>query len=188
MDSFKDFELQIPRSAPLEYRVSFDTQKDLKAIVFLIGGFGANANMSFFDFEREVVAKEFPVLCVQVLYHCFCARVSITKDYNPEPIMQEGDLKILQKVASICGVSKVQDVADFSSKLALIDEALGVLKAKGELEEEFRALFHTDFDPLRGEYQNYGLLPALDHIATLKDLLKRPEFSHLNRGGGKIPT
>ena len=187
-DSFWDMELKIPRTAPLEYRVSYDDGKKLKAIVFLIGGLGANANMSLFDLEREVVAREFPVLCVQVLYHCFCARPSITQGYNPKLQMQEIDRESLQKVAQICGVEN-QNAKDFAPQLKSIDAALEGLKARGELERDFRAVFSCDLYPTRNEYQNYALLPALDHIAALKDLIKRPEFQNLAvEGGGGVAS
>ncbi len=54
----------------------------MKAIVFIIGGFGANANISFLDFDREYIAKNFDVVG-HVFYHCFCARQSIDQKYNP---------------------------------------------------------------------------------------------------------
>ncbi|ENJ6153011.1 DUF2920 family protein, partial [Campylobacter jejuni] len=44
IDSCDDVELGIKRTSKLEYRISYDDEKDIKAIVFIIGGYGANAN------------------------------------------------------------------------------------------------------------------------------------------------
>ncbi|ELU1699694.1 DUF2920 family protein, partial [Campylobacter coli] len=74
IDSCDDVELNIKRTSKLEYRISYDDEKDIKAIVFIVGGFGANANISFLDFDREYIAKNFDVVAVHVFYHCFCAR------------------------------------------------------------------------------------------------------------------
>ncbi|MGU5519825.1 DUF2920 family protein [Campylobacter jejuni] len=35
------------RTSKLEYRISYDDEKEIKAIVFIIGGYGANANIYF---------------------------------------------------------------------------------------------------------------------------------------------
>ncbi|EAI6117351.1 DUF2920 family protein, partial [Campylobacter coli] len=51
IDSCDDVELGIKRTSKLEYRISYD-EKEIKAIVFIIGGYGANANISFLDFDR----------------------------------------------------------------------------------------------------------------------------------------
>ena len=72
--SCDDVELGIKRKSKLEYRISYDETKELEAIVFIIGGFGSSANLSFMDFTRQNLAKNFPILAVNVLYHCFSNR------------------------------------------------------------------------------------------------------------------
>ncbi len=72
IDSCDDVELGIKRTSKLEYRISYDDEKDIKAIVFIVGGFGANANISFLDFDREYIAKNFDVVgtCFLSLFLC----------------------------------------------------------------------------------------------------------------------
>ncbi|ECR3096338.1 DUF2920 family protein, partial [Campylobacter jejuni] len=46
-----------------------------------------------------------------------------------------------------------------------------------------------DFIPPNGDYQNYGIMAAIDHINALKDLVKRfPKFADLPKiyGGGVL--
>ncbi|HEC1788442.1 TPA: DUF2920 family protein, partial [Campylobacter lari] len=76
IDSCDDVELGIKRKNKLEYRISYDDEKTMKAIVFIIGGYGANIDLSIMDFNREFVAKKFDVVAVNVLYHCFSCRIN----------------------------------------------------------------------------------------------------------------
>ncbi|MBZ7959053.1 DUF2920 family protein, partial [Campylobacter molothri] len=71
ISSCDDVELNIKRTSKLEYHMTYDDEKQMKAIVFVIGGYGANANISFLDFDREYIAKKFDVVVVNVFYHCF---------------------------------------------------------------------------------------------------------------------
>ncbi|ELZ6743529.1 DUF2920 family protein, partial [Campylobacter coli] len=81
IDSCDDVELGIKRTSKLEYRISYDDEKDLKAIVFVIGGYGANANIYFLDSYRNYIAKNFDVATINVFYHCFCQRRSDVEKY-----------------------------------------------------------------------------------------------------------
>ncbi|EAI2189880.1 DUF2920 family protein, partial [Campylobacter jejuni] len=82
IDSCDDVELNIKRTSKLEYRISYDDEKEIKAIVFIIGGYGANANIYFLDSYRNYIAKNFDVVAVHVFYHCFCQRRSDVEKYS----------------------------------------------------------------------------------------------------------
>ncbi|HEC1794727.1 TPA: DUF2920 family protein, partial [Campylobacter lari] len=43
INSCDDVELNIKRESKLEYRITYDDSKQMKAIVFMIGGAGSNA-------------------------------------------------------------------------------------------------------------------------------------------------
>ncbi|MCW1370840.1 DUF2920 family protein, partial [Campylobacter jejuni] len=89
-------ELGIKRTSKLEYRISYDDEKDIKAIVFIVGGFGANANISFLDFDREYIAK-FDVVAVHVFYHCFCHRRSNVEKYSAITMFTKEDVSNLSQ-------------------------------------------------------------------------------------------
>lgn len=74
IDSCDDVELNIKRTSKLEYRISYDDEKDIKAIVFIVGGFGANANISFLDFDREYIAKNFDVVVIPCFLSLFLCK------------------------------------------------------------------------------------------------------------------
>ncbi|ELO9189129.1 DUF2920 family protein [Campylobacter jejuni] len=188
IDSCDDVELNIKRTSKLEYRISYDDEKDLKAIVFIAGGFGANANISFLDFDREYIAKNFDVVVVHVFYHCFCARQSIDQKYNPKLIPNQDDLERVNGILKNINLGHLSINKDnFEQIIPLIEQKVNEMKQAGLVDESQKIELSCDFIPPNGDYQNYGIMAAIDHINALKDLVKRfPEFADLPKiyGGG----
>ncbi|EAI0326518.1 DUF2920 family protein [Campylobacter jejuni] len=188
IDSCDDVELGIKRTSKLEYRISYDDEKDIKAIVFIVGGFGANANISFLDFDREYIAKNFDVVVVHVFYHCFCARISNNKKYSASISFMEEDLLSLSKILLDFGINPQNlDCKNSTKYYELLIQHIITLKSQGKLAQNYQAKFTSTFIPPNGDYQNYGIMAAIDHINALKDLVKRfPKFADLPKiyGGG----
>ncbi|EOJ0833692.1 DUF2920 family protein [Campylobacter jejuni] len=188
IDSCDDVELNIKRTSKLEYRISYDDEKDIKAIVFIVGGFGANANISFLDFDREYIAKNFDVVVIHVFYHCFCARQSIDQKYNPKLIPNQDDLERINGILKNINLGHLSVNKDnFEQIIPLIEQKVNKMKQAGLVDESQKIELSCDFIPPNGDYQNYGVMAAIDHINALKDLVKRfPEFADLPKiyGGG----
>lgn len=187
IDSCDDAELNIKRTSKLEYRISYDDEKEIKAIVFIIGGFGANANISFLDFDREYIAKNFDVVVVHVFYHCFCHRRSNIEKYSAITMFAEEDIPNLSQALFDMGINMNVNLENAYQSYELLNEYIGKLKLEGKLTQEYQAKFTSTFIPPNGDYQNYGIMPAIDHINALKDLVKRfPKFADLPKiyGGG----
>ncbi|EMS7461497.1 DUF2920 family protein [Campylobacter coli] len=188
IDSCDDVELNIKRISKLEYRISYDDEKEIKAIVFIIGGYGANANIYFLDSYRNYIAKNFDVVAVHVFYHCFCQRRSDVLKYDASAKFLEEDLENFSKVLNDFNI----DSRNLNSNNALeyyhhLDHYITTLKSQGKLAQNYQAKFTSTFIPPNGDYQNYGVMAAIDHINALKDLVKRfPEFADLPKiyGGG----
>ncbi|EGQ2238509.1 DUF2920 family protein [Campylobacter coli] len=188
IDSCDDVELGIKRTSKLEYRISYDDEKDLKAIVFIIGGYGANANIYFLDSYRNYIAKNFDVVTINVFYHCFCQRRSDVLKYDASAKFLEEDLENFSKVLNDFNI----DSRNLNSNNALeyyhhLDHYITTLKSQGKLAQNYQAKFTSTFIPPNGDYQNYGIMAAIDHINSLKDLVKRfPKFADLPKiyGGG----
>ncbi|EOI0573551.1 DUF2920 family protein [Campylobacter coli] len=188
IDSCDDVELGIKRTSKLEYRISYDDEKDIKAIVFIVGGFGANANISFLDFDREYIAKNFDVVVVHVFYHCFCARQSIDQKYNPKLIPNQDDLERVNGILKNINLGHLSVNKDnFEQIIPFIEQRAGEIKQAGLVDKSQKIELFCDFIPPNGDYQNYGIMAAIDHINALKDLVKRfPKFADLPKiyGGG----
>ncbi|MBZ7959073.1 DUF2920 family protein [Campylobacter molothri] len=188
ISSCDDIELNIKRTSKLEYRMTYDDEKQMKAIVFVIGGYGANANISFLDFDREYIAKKFDVVVVNVFYHCFCSRKSIDEKYNPKLIPNKEDLIHINHVLKSIDLAHIRaDENNFSQIIPIVDEHLEIMKQKGQIQSNQKIEFCCDFVPPNNEYQNYGIMAAIDHINALKDIVKNyPQFENLPKiyGGG----
>ncbi|EAI1423325.1 DUF2920 family protein [Campylobacter jejuni] len=187
IDSCDDVELGIKRTSKLEYRISYDDEKDIKAIVFIVGGFGANANISFLDFDREYIAKNFDVVVVHVFYHCFCQRRSDVEKYSAITMFTKDDVSNLSQALLEIGVNINVNLENAQQCYELLNQNITTLKSQGKLAQNYQAKFTSTFIPPNGDYQNYGIMAALDHINALKDLVKRfPKLADLPKiyGGG----
>ncbi|HEF3296747.1 TPA: DUF2920 family protein [Campylobacter jejuni] len=188
IDSCDDVELGIKRTSKLEYRISYDDEKDLKAIVFVIGGYGANANIYFLDSYRNYIAKNFDVVAVHVFYHCFCQRRSDVEKYSTLADFTKDDLKLIEKVLRKYNIPCDQLANNtVVSHCEYLSEIMTELKMLNRLPYDFEERLSATFIPSRGEYQNFGIMAAIDHINALKDLVKRfPKFADLPKiyGGG----
>ncbi|EEW9939394.1 DUF2920 family protein [Campylobacter jejuni] len=188
IDSCDDVELNIKRTSKLEYRISYDDEKEMKAIVFIIGGYGANANIHFLDSYRSYIAKKFDIVAVNVFYHCFCQRRSDVSKYDANAKFLQEDLENLSKVLIKFNI----DIRNLNFDNALeyyhyLDQYITTLKLQGELEQDYQVNFTSTFVPPNGDYQNFGIMAAIDHINVLKDLVKKfPNFKNLPKiyGGG----
>ncbi|HEF3642451.1 TPA: DUF2920 family protein [Campylobacter jejuni] len=187
IDSCDDVELNIKRTSKLEYRISYDDEKEIKAIVFIIGGYGANANIYFLDSYRNYIAKNFDVVTINVFYHCFCQRRSDVEKYSAFTIFTIEDLSNLSQVLLEIGVNINVNLENAQQCYELLNQNITALKSQGKLAQNYQAKFTSTFIPPNGDYQNYGVMAAIDHINALKDLVKRfPEFADLPKiyGGG----
>ncbi|WP_072231306.1 DUF2920 family protein [Campylobacter coli] len=187
IDSCDDVELNIKRTSKLEYRISYDDEKEIKAIVFIIGGYGANANIYFLDSYRNYIAKNFDV-AVHVFYHCFCQRRSDVEKYSTLADFTKDDLKLIEKVLRKYNIPCDQLANNtVVSHCEYLSEIMTELKMLNRLPYDFEERLSATFIPSRGEYQNFGIMAAIDHINALKDLVKRfPKFADLPKiyGGG----
>ncbi|ECL4301906.1 DUF2920 family protein [Campylobacter coli] len=188
IDSCDDVELGIKRTSKLEYRISYDDEKEIKAIVFIIGGYGANANIYFLDSYRNYIAKNFDVVAVHVFYHCFCQRRSDVEKYSAYKYFQEEDIENIKNLLNQFHFSYGEINNDNALFLAnSLVKHVENLKMQNKLDHNFKLNFTSTFISPNGDYQNFGIMAALDHINALKDLVKRfPKLADLPKiyGGG----
>ncbi|MBF7042839.1 DUF2920 family protein [Campylobacter volucris] len=188
IDSCDDVELNIKRESKLEYRITYDDSKDMKAIVFIIGGYGANAHMAFVDFNRKFIAKKFDVVAVSVLYHCFCQRRSDVDRYSAQTAFMEDDLPHLKTILENFKIQTSKlDIDTASAHYEFLYQTIDNLKEKSILDTSYKVSLSRSFIPPNNEYQNYGIMAAIDHINALKDIMKNyPQFKSLPKiyGGG----
>jgi hypothetical protein len=154
IDGPADFELGRPRSAPLEYTATLP-EGPARGLAFLIPGFGGDTDGDYAEALRRHVAQTHGMVAVSVRYHCYGSRPSTGAgiDVDPRDRLMLLGMAMLHKVP----LDNLKDVNDVALRLS----AAGV-------EVQARATLR----PARGEYQNFGVMQAMDHLAVLGHLLE----------------
>ncbi len=155
INSCDDFELNIKRDKLLKYKLTYPSDREIQAIVFIIPGFGEDTNSNYMDNLREYVAETFSVAVVHVFYHCFYSRVSNGAILE----FDELDLVVLQDVID-------KNSIDFSDVQEITTENV----VKRLIKENIDIVIPMTLVPSNGEYQNFGIMQAIDHLHVLQDL------------------
>ncbi|ENM4795925.1 DUF2920 family protein [Campylobacter upsaliensis] len=182
IDSCDDVELGIKRNSKLEYRISYDESKPIRAIFVIIGGFGSSVDTRMLDYTRRQFASRFGVLAINVFYHGFCCRVSKETAYSAEYSIEKEDVENIKKVLAKLNLPYHSNLPH-NAYYFLLEDMMKKQKEAGIYAQNnfLKGLSYTILPP-NEEYQNYLLMPALDHINALKHL-----FKTLGGGGGNLP-
>lgn len=150
-----DFELRRDREAPLHY-VAALPEEPAQGLAFLIPGFGGDTDEAYADSLRRRVVEGHGMIAVSVRYHCFGARPATGAKLE----VDGRDHLMLLGLAAVHGVAlgDPKDLIDVAKRL----QAAGV-----------RTTLRATLKPARGEYQNFGIMQALDHLAVLGRLRER---------------
>ncbi|MBF7046970.1 DUF2920 family protein, partial [Campylobacter volucris] len=183
-----DVELNIKRESKLEYRITYDDSKEMKAIVFILDGYGANVDLSVIDFTRQFIAQKFDVIAVSVLYHCFSCRINEKdKKYSATFSHDEQNLNHLRDSLKKINIdTSTLNLGNINNYIANVDSMIDTYKAKNILNENYKFYFTSTMLPANNEYQNYGIMAAIDVINALKHLMHNFEDMKKKVGGGKI--
>ncbi|EIT9444865.1 DUF2920 family protein, partial [Campylobacter jejuni] len=108
--------------------------------------------------------------------------------YNPKLIPNQDDLERVNGILKNINLGHLSVNKDnFEQIIPLIEQKVNKMKQAGLVDESQKIELSCDFIPPNGDYQNYGIMAAIDHINALKDLVKRfPKFADLPKiyGGG----
>lgn len=179
IDSCDDYELGLKRKCKLEYKISYDDTKKPEAIIFMVGGWGSTKNVKFWDFDRQYVARKFKALAVQVYHHGIHRRKSDKQEYSAYTKIEGEDLNVVRKYCFNLGFNDAQvneeNALFWVDRLAL---KMQELKETKKISAEDMLYFGASLIPARDEYDNLGLMSAMDYIYALKHLL--------SSGGGDL--
>lgn len=150
-----DFELGIPRTTPLIYHCTAPETGPAKGLVFLIPDFNDDADGNEFIALRRHLALEYGLLAVTVEYHCYRSRL---KD-GAQFVLSDDEFRNL---SSLCA----------SHGIALLDRN-ALIAALKQLPVAYEFEFRVA--PTGSDYQNLGVMQALDHLAVLNDIQNEPD-------------
>ena len=165
IDGHIDFEIGEARKNKLIYYVS-TPDEDARGLVLFVPGCGADADNAYSRIVRRVITETYNLAVVTVRYHALACRPG--KDWmrvSPDPSQAYVELDS----ASRCALTACLRLAGQTPPSAPDDHAL-VAAAIDHLADEKIVITGTTY-PALGEYQNFGVLQALDNLKVLGHLI-----------------
>ncbi|MBX1736848.1 DUF2920 family protein [Campylobacter jejuni] len=185
IDSCDDVELDIKRESKLEFKLCFDDEKEIKALVFIIPGLGGDVDENYREHLAEFVAGEFNVAVVSVNYHCIGNRPQTGSSF----FMDDIDKLILKTSCEALNIQvnldKLNSLEELSSTLKEVDHILEEQKNQKLINPNFKLSIHLSLQPTKNEYQNFGVMQAQDLLNAALYLKAHAPFDTM---GGGIPV
>ncbi|EAH8684093.1 DUF2920 family protein [Campylobacter jejuni] len=184
IDSCDDVELGIKRESKLEFKLCFDDEKEIKALVFIIPGLGGDADENYREHLAEFVASEYNAAVASVNYHCIGNRPQTGSSF----FMDDIDKLILKTSCEALNIQvnldKLNSLEELSSTLKEVDHILEEQKNQKLINPNFKLSIHLSLQPTKNEYQNFGIMQAQDLLNVALYLKKHAPFDTM---GGGIP-
>lgn len=169
VEGLADFELpNSPRQRPLTYTLTLPAdctpEKPAKGLVFYIPGFGEDNNTEYVGKIRRFLAETYNLASATVDYHAIQAR----PEQGARLFIDEEGSQFLQLLSHKYGVTSDNKsiheyLFDLGAKLPAATKVSGALQLPN------------------GEYQNFGMLQALDYLTVINDLIsENVPFDHNN--------
>ncbi|OOX89652.1 hypothetical protein BOQ00_03825 [Campylobacter coli] len=183
IDSCDDVELGIKRESKLEFKLCFDDEKEMKALVFIVPGLGGDANENYREHLAEFVANEFSVAVVSVNYHCIGNRPQTGSTFYLDDI----DKLILQTSCETLGIKLLKDQGninnnkEFLELCNFIDMQIQDLKLQEKLKTNYIFSINASLQPAKNEYQNFGVMQAQDLLNVALYLKAHAPFNIMSK-------
>jgi len=164
-----DFELNIPRKQLLTYHIAYDDEKEVEGIIFIIPGFGDDASVGYQKNLIKYIAEKYNLLAVFVEYHALFARLSDDKE-SASYQFGRNDTELLIKYLEMLDIKLDENNLEYLNIVETIDQRIQKLKSINELDYDFKLDMWGTVCPYKDEYQNFGVLQAVDILTVLCDL------------------
>ncbi|ELD5611356.1 DUF2920 family protein [Campylobacter jejuni] len=191
IDSCDDVELNIKRGSKLEFRLTYDDSKEIEAIVCIISGLGGDIDDNLYI--EEYCARNYNVAVLSVNYHCIGNRPQTGASFY----INELDRLILKTSLEAIGIQLPVDMQnlktydEFYCVVDFINKFIEKLKKEKELSEDYCLYLSVGLEPTKNEYQNYGIMQAMDIINAILYIninlpFKVSNMSTVSRMGGGV--
>lgn len=191
IDSCDDVELNIKRESKLEFRLTYDDSKEIEAIVCIISGLGGDIDDNLYI--EEYCARNYNVAVLSVNYHCIGNRPQTGASFY----INELDRLILKTSLEAIGIQLPVDMQnlktydEFYCVVDFVNKFIEKLKKEKELSEDYCLYLSVGLEPTKNEYQNYGIMQAMDIINAILYIninlpFKVSNMSTVSRMGGGV--
>ncbi|KAK0019834.1 DUF2920 family protein [Campylobacter jejuni] len=189
IDFCDDVELNIKRGSKLEFRLTYDDSKEIEAIVCIISGLGGDIDDNLYI--EEYCARNYNVAVLSVNYHCIGNRPQTGASFY----INELDRLILKTSLEAIGIQLPVDMQnlktydEFYCVVDFVNKFIEKLKKEKELSEDYCLYLSVGLEPTKNEYQNYGIMQAMDIINAILYIninlpFKVSNMSTVSRMGG----
>nr|WP_314539932.1 DUF2920 family protein [uncultured Campylobacter sp.] len=184
ISSCDDIELGIKRSSPLSFYSCYDDVKDAKALLVIIPGLGEDSNLGYRANLMQTMAEAYDVVCISVDYHCIGNRPQLGAKFGLDDI----DREILTRELSSIGINLPIDLKSIDCHekvdllLKFLSKEITIRKERGILPADFRLNASITIVPTKNEYQNFGVMQAMDVLNAVlytKKYINNAKFEHL---------
>ncbi|OSQ25764.1 hypothetical protein CCON61_03590 [Campylobacter concisus] len=184
ISSCDDIELGIKRSFPLSFYSCYDDAKDAKALLVIIPGLGEDSNLGYRANLMQTMAETYDVACISVDYHCIGNRPQLGAKFGLDDI----DREILTRELSSIGINLPIDLKSIDCHekvdllLKFLSKEITIRKERGILPADFRLNASITMVPTKNEYQNFGVMQAMDVLNSVlytKKYINNAKFEHL---------
>ena len=182
--SCDDIELGIKRSSPLSFYSCYDNAKDAKALLVIIPGLGEDSDLGYRANLIRTMAETYDVACISVDYHCIGNRPQLGAKFGLDDIDRSILIRELAKIGITLPID-LKIVNNYDKTCVLLkslSEEITMQKESGVLSCDFSLDISMTMMPIKNEYQNFGLMQALDVLNALlytKKYINNGRFEYL---------
>ncbi|MGF7440757.1 DUF2920 family protein [Campylobacter concisus] len=182
--SCDDIELGIKRSSPLSFYSCYDNAKDAKALLVIIPGLGEDSDLGYRANLIRTMAETYDVACISVDYHCIGNRPQLGAKFGLDDIDRSILIRELAKIGITLPID-LKIVNNYDKTCVLLkslSEEITMQKESGVLPCDFSLDISITMMPIKNEYQNFGLMQALDVLNALlytKKYINNGRFEYL---------
>ena len=182
--SCDDVELGIKRSSALSFYACYDDVKEAKALLVIISGLGEDSDLSYRKHLMQTMVENYDMACISVDYHCIGNRPQLGAKFGLDDI----DREILTRELSSIGINLPIDLKSIDCHekvdllLKFLSKEITIRKESGLLPADFRLNASITMVPTKNEYQNFGVMQAMDVLNAVlytKKYINNSKFEHL---------
>ncbi|RKO64051.1 hypothetical protein CKA54_07490 [Campylobacter sp. P255] len=169
IDSCDDVELNIKRENQLEFKLTYDEEKEIEAIICIIQGLGADINDPVLKFNMEYFASKYNVAVLSVNYHGIGNRPQTGAKWYLDDI----DKLIFEVSVKTLGISipydiqKLNTFEEFYPAMEYLNKQIQQKKDAWELDRKYFLDLSVSLKLTNDEYQNYGIMQTIDVLNAL---------------------
>ncbi|EAJ1254749.1 DUF2920 family protein [Campylobacter lari] len=184
IDSCDDVELNIKRESLLEFKLIYDDNKEIEALVCIIQGLGDDISEPMLNFNMKYFAMNYNVAVLSVNYHCIGNRPQTGAKFyldDIDKLIFDASLKAIG-IKIPYDVSKLNTFEEFHPAMNYLNQEIQKKKDIWEFDKDYYLDLSVSLQPTKNEYQNFGIMQVMDILNAFLYIRKNPPFKIM--GGG----